>query len=96
MLHIKRAVFQGGHCWGNLNQTSHESPSPEECGRKEDKDGSWTPLWTQLPDASKSSRKLIKCVTKAAKDDARVFWQSLNAPLCANAMEIAAHKFKTL
>ncbi len=35
-------------------------------------------------------------VPKAADDDAPVFLQSLNAPLCANAMEIAAHKVTTL
>ena len=50
--HIKRAVLQGGHSWGNLSQTSLELPSPEEWGWRKDNDGSWTPLWTQLPDAS--------------------------------------------
>ncbi len=35
-------------------------------------------------------------VPKAAQDHGPVFLQSLNAPLCANAMEIAAHKFTTL
>ncbi len=35
-------------------------------------------------------------VPKAVEEDAPVFGQRFNALLCANAMEIAVHKFKTL
>ena len=60
--HIKRAVYQGGHCWGKAVQVSLDLPSPGDWGWTDP--NSWKPLWTTLPEASTSSRELLYCGCK--------------------------------
>ena len=60
--HIKRASLQA-NC---LNQTlvlNPELPSPSDCGWTKEA-SEWQPLWTTLPEASKSFDKLIHCNCK--------------------------------
>ena len=60
--HIKRASLQA-NC---LNQTlvlNPELPSPSDCGWTKEASG-WQPLWTTLPEASKSFNELIHCNCK--------------------------------
>ena len=59
--HVKRAVYQAGHVWGQALTASPVLPSPSEWGWKEDENGDWIPLWTTQPDASAVCRELIKC-----------------------------------
>ena len=60
--HIKRAVYQGGHCWGKAHQVSLDLPSPADWRWTEP--NNWKPLWTTLPEASISSRELLGCGCK--------------------------------
>ena len=60
--HIKRASVQA-NC---LNQTlvlNPDLPSPSDCGWTKEASG-WQPLWTTLPEASKSFNELIHCNCK--------------------------------
>ena len=58
--HLKRAVYQAGHVWGQALVPNPELPSPSEWGWQNEL-GTWKPLWTKLPEASKACRELIKC-----------------------------------
>ena len=60
--HIKRAVYQGGHCWGNMFKVAIEMPSPEDWGWVDPHN--WRPIWTNLPEANASSRELLCCGCK--------------------------------
>ena len=63
--HIKRAVFQGGHIWGQSTNPRPVLPSPTEWGwRKIPSESSYQPLWTTLPEAAKSCQELIYCGCK--------------------------------
>ena len=55
--HIKRAVYQGGHCWGKMLQTTMFMPSAVDPQQ-------WKPLWMVLPEASTAARELIRCGCK--------------------------------
>jgi hypothetical protein len=61
--HTKRAVYQGGHVWGQAICPQMRLPSPEEWGWTKTDNG-WEPKWTVLPEASKGCRELIKCGCK--------------------------------
>ncbi|KAG0700758.1 hypothetical protein GWK47_025468 [Chionoecetes opilio] len=54
---IKRAVYTGGHCWGNVLKVVMDLPSPGDWGWINPRN--WKPLWSMLPEASTSSRELI-------------------------------------
>ena len=58
--HIKRAVYQGGHCWGKMLQAT--------IGMQLNGDWGWVDpqlcMWTTLPEASIASRQLIHCGCK--------------------------------
>ncbi len=47
--HVKRAVYQGGHCWGKALQVSLNIPSPQNWGWTDPH--SWKTLWTTFPEA---------------------------------------------
>ena len=57
--HAKRAVYQGGHTWGQLFATNHVLPCPSDWGWTDAPN--WKPLWTTLPEASIASRQLVRC-----------------------------------
>ena len=63
LLHVKRAVLQGVHVWG---QSLHRHPQPV-CPSKWGwikEDTQWIPLWMTLPKVSKVCRELIHCSCK--------------------------------
>ena len=60
--HVKRAVYQGGYCWGRMFHTTMNLPSPADWGWCNPP--KWTPFWTTLPEASIVSRELIHCACK--------------------------------
>ena len=64
--HIKRAAYQGGHCWGQSLIPIQNLPSPADWGWIKDSDGQWMPYWTALPEAAKSCKELIKCGCRKA------------------------------
>ena len=65
--HVKRAVYQAGHIWGQSLIGEPEVPSPDSWGWKRmTDDASWTPCWTTLPEAAKSCQELLKCGCKKA------------------------------
>ena len=55
--HVRRAAYIGGYVWGNSLIPVMNLPSYEAYGWKADA----TPHWTDLPQASKGLRELIKC-----------------------------------
>ena len=57
--HLKRAVYQGGHCWGQALEVAPEMPSPTDWGWMNPHD--WRPLWSILPQASQSLLELLSC-----------------------------------
>ena len=62
--HVKRAVFQGGHVWGQILVPQPVLPSPSSWGWIQTDDGLYEPHWTTLPEASKTCYKLISCGCK--------------------------------
>ncbi|KAG0720473.1 hypothetical protein GWK47_048455 [Chionoecetes opilio] len=57
--HIKRASLQG-NCWNQTLVLNPELPIPSDWGWTKEASG-WQPLWTTLPEASKSCHELIHC-----------------------------------
>ena len=55
--HVRRAAYMGCYVWGNYLIPVMNLPSYEAYGWKADA----TPHWTDLPQASKGLRELIKC-----------------------------------
>ena len=57
--HIKRAVLQGVHDWGQAMIRDRVLPSPGDwgwtCPEK------WEPLWTTLPQSSETCQELLHC-----------------------------------
>ena len=60
ILHTKRVVYQAGHCWGQCLIPIPELPSPIEWGWIKSDFGSWKPLWTTIPQASKVCQELLR------------------------------------
>jgi hypothetical protein len=60
--HIKRTRYQA-HCWNQALVKDPEMPDPSDWGWTRDTTG-WQPLWTTLPEASKSCHELIHCSCK--------------------------------
>ncbi len=80
--HTKRAVYQGGHCWGKMLKKNLNLPSPSDWGWAEP--SSWMPLWTTLPEAYSSSRELLCCgCKKGCKNNCKCKKAALNVLLCA-------------
>ena len=48
--HTKRAVYQGGHCWGKAMDRNLIMPSPKDWGWFDPPQ--WKPLWTTLPEVT--------------------------------------------
>ena len=61
--HSKRAVLQGGHCWGQLQTAVQNLPCPTNWGWNR-ADDLFIPFWTRLPEASESCRELLRCGCK--------------------------------
>ena len=59
--HTKRAIYQGGHVWGQALIRSPVVPSPETCGWQKSATQGWQPLWTTLPEAVASCSELLRC-----------------------------------
>ena len=61
--HVKRVVYQGGHCWGKTLNLQQNLPDPSHWGWKKS-NGKWIPVWTTIDQASRAMRELIKCGCK--------------------------------
>ena len=65
--HSKRAALQAGHVWFQSVIRTPELPDPKLWGwTRSDEKSSWEPFWTDLPEASKACRELIKCQCKTS------------------------------
>ena len=62
--HVKRAVYQGDHVWGQMLVSTPELISPCRWGWSKASEGHYEPFWTCLPDAGQSSYELISCKCK--------------------------------
>lgn len=62
--HVKRAVFQGGHVWGQSLVPDPVLPSPSSWGWIKTDAGLYEPHWTTLQEASKTCYELICCGCK--------------------------------
>ena len=60
--HIRRAVYQGGHCWGKMLQAAIGMPSVGDWVWVDP--NNWRPRWTTLPEASAATRELTRCGCK--------------------------------
>ncbi len=62
--HVKRAVYQGGHVWGQILLPAPELPPPTNWGWSRTGEGQYTPYWTRLPEAAHSCIELVSCKCK--------------------------------
>lgn len=62
-LHIKRAIYQSVHVWGNSLLSQPTFVSPLEWGWDLD-EGIWNPVWITVPQASQICSALVKCACK--------------------------------
>ncbi|KAL8586163.1 hypothetical protein ACOMHN_057725 [Nucella lapillus] len=62
--HVKRAVYQGGHVWGQTLLPAPELPPPTNWGWSRTGEGQYTPYWTRLPEAAHSCIELVSCKCK--------------------------------
>lgn len=62
--HVRRAVFQGAHVWGQSVDPQPVLPSPTDWGWSQMDDGSYQPFWATLPEAAKTRQELISCGCK--------------------------------
>ena len=62
--HVKRAVFQGGHIWGQTLIPQPVLPSPSSWEWIKTNNGLYEPHWTTLPEASKTCFELVSCGCK--------------------------------
>ena len=60
--HPKRAVYQGGICWGKCMEVRPTLPSPLEWGWTNP--DAWKLFWTTPDEANNSCRELIRCGCK--------------------------------
>ena len=62
--HVRRAVYQGGHVWGQALVPAPALPSPGDWWWSSTCDQIYEPYWTTLPEASKVCQELISCTCK--------------------------------
>ena len=62
--HVKRSALQGGHVWGQELVPEPVLPPPTDWGWHRSDDGPYTPLWSTLPEASKTCYELVSCGCK--------------------------------
>ena len=65
---VKRSALQGGHVWGQALVPKPVLPPPTDWGWQRSDDGPYTPLWTTLPEASKTCYELVSCGCKKGKN----------------------------
>lgn len=58
--HTKRVAYQAGHCWGQMLSEPY-LPDPGKWGWQKTSTQTWQPLWSKLPEASKTIQEWIKC-----------------------------------
>ena len=58
----QRAIYQGGHIWGQAHICLPNVQSPELWGWHEPR--GWEPLWTLLPEAATTCTELLRCACK--------------------------------
>ena len=59
--HVRRAVYQAGHCWSQVCKPIMNLPLPEGWGWTRHGSGKWTVVWSHLPEASKVCAELLHC-----------------------------------
>ena len=62
--HVKRAVYQGCHVWGQTLLCNPQLPVPTDWGWNKVDDGGYEPYWTTLPEAAKICQELVSCKCK--------------------------------
>ena len=62
--HVMRAVYQGGHVWGQALLASPVLPLPTSWGWMKMEDGLYEPVWTTLPEAAQACYELVSCKCK--------------------------------
>ena len=62
--HVKRAVYQAGHIWGQCLIGAPQVPSPDLWGWQKIGDSPWTPRWTTVSEAATACHELLKCSSK--------------------------------
>ena len=62
--HAKRAIYQGGHAWGQALLAFPVLPSPTSWGWTKTEDGMYEPNWTTLPEAAEACYELVSCKCK--------------------------------
>ena len=65
--HTKNANLQAGYVWAHSTVRTPYLPNPQDWGWTQHSDNSlWEPLRTDLSEASKACRELIKCRCKSS------------------------------
>ena len=58
--HARRAAYQAGHCWSQTIEPQIELPRPAGWGWVGTDGGKWGVVWSNLPEASKVCRELLR------------------------------------
>jgi len=59
--HVLRAVYQGGHVWGQALLPAPALPSTTDWGWVKMSEQTYEPHWTTLPEASEVCQELVSC-----------------------------------
>ena len=59
--HVRRALYQDGHVWGQALLPAPALPSPTDWGWVQTSEQTYEPHWTTLPEASEVCRELVSC-----------------------------------
>ena len=82
--HIKRAVCQAGHIWGQTLQLQPLLPSPSDWGWEKVEDN-YKPKWTTLPVAENACQELTSCkCKKSCRGNCKFYkmWNGNIRPIC--------------
>ncbi|KXJ13180.1 hypothetical protein AC249_AIPGENE28202 [Exaiptasia diaphana] len=63
--HIRRALYQGAHVWGQTLLRQPVLPNPSDWGWHQE-DNLWSPHWSLLPQAKDTCHELIRCGCKTS------------------------------
>ena len=59
--HARRAAYQAEHCWSQAIEPHIDIPRPAGWGWVGTDGGKWDVVWSNLPEASKVCRELLRC-----------------------------------
>ena len=83
--HVRRAMLQGGHIWGQCLVTRPVIPRLQQWGWTRSGDSEqWKPNWTSLPEASKGCQEAYRCKMSSLTWDVTIIVDASSVFKCAH------------